>query len=185
MLSNSLFVKFWPFMKVLQIFAAFPIQKDSESLSGYKAMNSSIFLIVIAAVYIPALAFYFLSTYYVLLWNDIPFDEGLGVLFRYDESLLDVISYSIVLIAAVANLFIIFANFQIKDNLVFLLDAFQSVNIQKAKKLPNKTLLCFLCPFAIFTVLLVAFGGVRSIDERYQIGMVSIKDVLNATVKIK
>ena len=55
MLSNSLYVRFWPFMKVLQLLGSCPIQKDSESLSGFKAMNSGIYLIVIAAVYIPGL----------------------------------------------------------------------------------------------------------------------------------
>ena len=42
-------------MKFLQLLGNCPIQKDSESLSGFKAMNSGIYLIVIAAVYIPAL----------------------------------------------------------------------------------------------------------------------------------
>ena len=55
MLSNSLYVRFWPFMKVLQLLGNCPIQKDSESLSGFKAITSGIYLIVIAAVYIPAL----------------------------------------------------------------------------------------------------------------------------------
>ena len=172
MLSNSLFVKFWPLMKALQLFGAFPIQKDSESLCGFKAMNSGIFLIVVASVYIPVLTFYFLSPYYVFLWNNIPLDEGLGVMFRYNESLLDAISYSIVLIAAAAHMFIILANFTIKDDLVFLLDVFQSVNIQKAKKFPNKPMLYFLCLFAICAVVLVIFGAVMVIDEKYQIGMV-------------
>ena len=55
MLPNSLYVRFWPFMKVLQLLGSCPIQKDSESLSGFKAITSGIYLIVIAAVYIPAL----------------------------------------------------------------------------------------------------------------------------------
>ena len=119
------------------------------------------------------IAFYFLSTYYVCLWNDIPYTEALMVLFRFDESPLDAISYSLpAFVATAAHLFIIFENFALKDNLVFLFDVFQSVNNQRAKKLPNKTILFFLCPLAIFLIVIGMLGPVNTLDGKYQIGTV-------------
>ena len=94
------------------------------------------------------------------------------VLFRFDKSLLDAISYSLTIGALTAHLYIIFANFALKENLVFLFDVFQSVNIQRAKKLPNKTILYFLCPLAIFMVVIGILGPVNALDGKYQIGTV-------------
>ena len=120
------------------------------------------------------IAFYFLSIYYVCLWNDVPYTEAFIVLFRFDLSILDAISYSLnIFVASAAHLYIIFENFKLKDNLVFLFDVFQSVNIQRAKKLPNKTLLYFLCPLAIFSMVIGILGPVNGIDGKYQIGTVS------------
>ena len=133
-------------------------KKNSES------GNNDNFLII---------AFYFLSIYYVCLRNDIPYTEALTVMFRFDQPLLDAISYShTIFVSIAAHLYICFANFTLKDDLVFLFDVFQSVNIQKAKKLPNKTILFFLCPLAIFTIVIGMFGPIKALEEKYQIGTV-------------
>ena len=119
------------------------------------------------------IALYFLSIYYVCLWNDIPYTEALIILFRFDESMLDAISYSLnIFVASAAHLYIIFENFTLKDNLVFLLDIFQSVNIQGSKKLPNKTILFFLCPLAILLIVIGILGPINALDGKYQIGTV-------------
>ena len=136
-------------------------KKNSES------GNNDNFLII---------AFYFLSIYYVCLRNDIPYTEALMVLFRFDQSLLDAISYSLtILVASAAHLYIIFENFTLKENLVFLIDVFQRVNIQSAKKLPNKAILFFLCPLAIFLVVIGILGPVNALDGKFQIGEVCKK----------
>ena len=121
------------------------------------------------------IAFYFLSIYYVCIWNDIPYTEALMVLFRFDQSLLDAISYSLnIFVGSAAHLYIIFENFTLKDNLVFLFDVFQSVKhtgCQKVKKLPNKKILFLLCPLVIFSIVMGVFGSIKAADEKYQIGM--------------
>ena len=95
------------------------------------------------------------------------------MMFRLDQSLLDAISYSLAtFVAFAAHLYIIFANLALKDNLVFLFDVFQSVNAQRAKKLPNKTMLFFLCPLAIFLIVIGILGPVNALDGKYQIGTV-------------
>ena len=126
------------------------------------------------------IAFYFLSIYYVCIWNDIPYTEALMVLFRFDQSLLDAISYSLnIFVGSAAHLYIIFENFTLKDNLAFLFDVFQSVNIPRAKKLPNKTILFFLCPLAIFLIVIGILGPVNALDGKYQIGTVKAAQAKN------
>ena len=95
------------------------------------------------------------------------------LMFRFDQSLLDAISYSLAsTVVPAAHLYILFANLALKDNLIFLFDVFQSVNIQRAKKLPNKTILFFLCPLAIFLIVIAMLGPVNALDGKYQIGKV-------------
>ena len=119
------------------------------------------------------IAFYFSSIYYVCLWNDISYTEAFMVLFRFDQSPLDAISYSLpCFVASAAHLYIIFQNFLLKDELIFLFDVFQSVNIQRTKKLPNKTILFFLCSLAIFMIVILMLGPVNAFDGKYQIGTV-------------
>ena len=119
------------------------------------------------------IAFSLLSLYYVCLWNDIPYTESLTVMFRFDQSLLDAISYSLATsVVPAAHLYIIFANLALKDNLIFLFDVFQSVNIQRAKNLPNKKILIFLCPLAIFLIAIGILGPVNALDGKFQIGIV-------------
>ena len=102
------------------------------------------------------IALYFLSIYYVCLWNDIPYTEALMVLYRFDQSLLDAISYSLTSsVASAAHLYIIFENFTLKDNLVFLLDIFLFVFF-----------LCFLFLFLLFLNLfrkLATFVGLHNL----------------------
>ena len=140
-------------------FKKMKFKKNSES------GNNDNFLII---------AFYFSSIYYVCLWNDIPYTESLILMmFRVDQSLLDAISYSLATFVAIAaHLYIIFANLALKDNLVFLFDVFQSVNTERAKKLPNKTILFFLCPLAIFLIAIGILGPINALDGKYQIGTV-------------
>ena len=131
MTSNSMLKTFWPLLKVLQFLGACPIQKDGDSVCGFKAFTFWAYLTIVllawilgSAIYIGVFAYlYFVDGMSITDVNDLMFDfSGLS---QMDSALLFALQASMTSVC----ILVLIGNFTFKNRFIELMELFASLEI--------------------------------------------------------